>query len=323
MSISANDIKFYKSANNNDTDGNGGAISSTLVVSSTLNNLFPNVTSAERVAGKTRYRKEFMRNESVDDFTLELTELWIGSRSTGGDHFQIKGGSDVDVQSAADDYTNWYGAGVLSTTVGSGESSLEVTFDTTSGVFSGESLFLHVDDGINEARVQVVGTPSWIGNTATINISGELNYNFALTDTIVSTILDIGNIETSSNTWTENTVSGSYDEATYPVALYNVGTIKESWTLTFDDGVSFEVTGAVTGSVGSGSVSSNFVPANDSSYYFAINKDGWGGTWASGETITFNTVHAGQGVWVKEIVPAGISSQSNNTVRLDWAGESA
>ena len=322
MSISASDIKFYKAANNNDLVSNGGVISTTEITDNSLNNLFPNISSADRIAGKTRYRKTFMRNENVEDLTFENTEIWIGSKSTADDYFQLKAGTDSDTQAEADDYTDWAGAGTLDSAVGSGETSIAVDYDTNSGVFSGENVTVHLDDGSNEANVDVVGTPSWVGNTATFTISGELGYNFD-TDTVVSTVVDLGDIETSSDSWTETSSAGTYDESTYPLVLYNVGTVTDSWTLTFSDATNFSVTGTITGSVGSGDINSDFQPSNGSSYYFKIDKDGWGGTWADGDTVTFDTVHAGKGLWAKEVVPAGIASKSNNTIRLDWKGESA
>jgi len=323
MSISASNIKFYKAENNNDAIGNGGNIGITEIVDSTLNNLFPNVSSADRVAGKTRYRKMFMRNENTEDLTLENAEIWIGSKSSADDYFQLKSGTDIDTQAEADDYEDWAGVGTLHAPVGSGETALVVDYDTDSGVFPGEAVTVHVDDGFNEVDVDVVGTPSWVGNRATFNISGELGYNFSADTTVVSTIADLGDIETSFANWVETSGAGTYDESTYPLTLYNVGTVTDSWTLTFSDSTNFSVSGANIGSVGSGDINTDFQPSNGSSYYFKIDKDGWGGSWANGDTITFRTVHAGKGIWAKEVVPAGIASKSNNTIRLDWKGESA
>ena len=285
--------------------------------------MFPNVTNTERTAGVTRYRKFFLRNENSSDLTLGTTRIWISERSSAADYFQITGGTDTDIESAADDYTNWSGTGLLASSVSSGEAQIEVTYDTSSGVYSGESVYLHIDDGSNQQEVKVDGTPSFIGNTATIDISGELNYNFTLTTTIVSTKVNLGDIEASSDSWAETSGSGTYNESSYPLVTYNVGTVKDSWTLTFSNATTFSVSGTSTGSVGSGTTSSNFQPANGASYYFKINKDGWGGTWADGDTVTFNTVHAGQGIWLKEVVPPGTASYSNSTVEIEWEGESA
>ena len=321
MSIATSDIKFYKSVNNNDTAANGGRIGTTQVVDGSLNNLFPNVSSAERVAGKTRYRKMFLRNENTGDLSMYSGEVWIGTRSLADDYFQLKAGTDTDQQSAAEGYTNWAGAGLLGASAGSGESSIEVDFDTTTGVWDGAAV--HIDDGSNELDTTVVGAPSWVGNTATFTISGELGNNYSATETVVSAIVPLDTIEASSDSWAESSSTGTYDETTYPVETYNVGTVTDAWTLTFSDANNYSVVGTNTGSVGSGDISNDCQPANGSSYYFKIDKDGWGGAWALGDTVTFNTVHAGKGFWVKEVVPAGIASYSNNTVQLAWRGESA
>ena len=321
MSISTSDIKFYKAVTNNDTAGNGGRIGTTEIVDNSLNNLFPNVSSSERVAGITRYRKMFMRNENVEDLDLYSGEIWIGTRSTADDYFQLKAGTDTDEQSDAEGYTNWCGTGLLATSAGSGETSIDVDYDTASGVWDGARL--HINDGTNEVDRVVSGSPSWVGNKATITLTEALGYNFSATTTVVGTIVDLGSVAKATGSWVENSSAGTYDEATYPVVTYNVGTVTDSWTLTFSDATNFSVSGANTGSVGSGDINTNFQPANGSSYYFKIDKNGWGGTWANGDTVTFTTTHSGKGIWVKEVVPAGIASYSNNTVTLNWRGESA
>ena len=321
MSIAASDVKFYKATNNNDTAANGGRISSTEIVDNSLNNAFPNVSSAERIAGLTRYRKEFLRNENAGDLALYSGEVWIGTRSLADDYFQLKAGTDMDAQSDAEGYSDWCGVGLLANAYGSGESSIEVDFDAPSGVWEGAPI--HITDGSGELDTTVVGTPSWVGNTATITISGELGANYSATTTIVSTIVDLGTVQKATASWVETSSSGTYDETTYPVTTYNAGTVTDSWTLTFTDATNFSVVGTNTGSVGSGDINTDFQPANGSSYYLKIDKDGWGGSWALGDTVTFTTTHAGKGFWVKEVVPAGISSYSNNTVVLNWRGESA
>lgn len=323
MTISASDIVFYKSENVNDTPGsNGGGLGSTEVVDNVLNNLFPNVTNDERTAGVTRYRKLFLRNENVEDLVLYHCHLWIALLSTGADYFRIKAGTDTDVQSAAAAYTNWAGAGTLAANITAGDGSLEVTFDNPDGVFDGA--VIRVDDGTTIETATVNGNPVWVGNTATITITGTFSNNFTSgSGTVVSTRINLGNINASSSNWAETSAAGTYDESTYPIVVYNKGTVTDSWTLTFTDATNFTVSGASTGSVGSGDINTDFQPTNGSSYYFKLDKDGWGGNWQAGDTVTFTTTHSGKSIWVKEVVPAGIGSLANNVVTLEWEGESA
>jgi len=320
MSISVNDIRFYKATVNSDAAGNGGRISATRITTNVLNNLFPNISSAERTAGVTRYRKAFVRNYNAGDFEFQNVKTWIDVKSTAEDHFQIKAGTDIDVQSGLSG--NWYGVGILNAAVGSGETELVVDYDTNSGVVNGMTLYL--DDGTNTAEVLVNAAVSWGGNQATISISGEVGVVFDTPgDCVVSSVLDLGDVVASSDSWVEASSSGTYDETTYPVTIYNVGTVTDSWTITFSNSNSFSCAGSNTGSIGSGEITSDFSPANGSSYYFSVDSDGWGGTWAAGETVTFNTVHAGKSIWFKEVVPAGAGSYASNVLTLGWTGESA
>ena len=318
MSISASDVKFFKAATNNNTDSNGGVISSTRITTNVLNNLFPNVSNTDRTAGVTRYRKLFMKNDFSGELALRNPKIWIGSKSTSEDYFRLKAGTDTDIQSTADDYTNWAGTGLLASGVGSGESTLLVDFDAANGVYDGSAI--HVDDGSNEEDLDVL-TVSWASLQATVTISGELDNSYVATTTVVSTMLEPDDLEAESGSWTESG-SGTYDESAYPLTMYAKGTVTDTWTLTFTDASNFGVVGTSTGSVGSGDISADFQPPNGESYYFKLDYEGWGGTWAAGEYVTFATTQAAQGVWVKEVVPAA-SASASNTVRLDWAGESA
>jgi len=323
MTIASSDVVFYQSENVNDVAGsNGGGIGSTEVVDYILNNLFQNVTHDERVAGVTRYRKMFVRNENVEDLVLYHCHLWISILSTGGDYFRIKPGTDTDVQSAAEGYSNWAGSGTLAANITAGDGSLQVTYDAANGVYDGATI--RVDDGVHVESMVVSGAPAFVGNTATINVTGTFTNNFSSgSGTIVSTKINLGNIVADSGSWVETSATGTYDEAGYPLTVYNKGTVTDSWTLTFSDATNFSVSGASTGSVGSGDINTDFQPTNGSSYYFLLDKDGWGGNWQAGDTITFTTTHAGYGVWVKEVVPAATGSLAGNLVALEWEAESA
>jgi hypothetical protein len=321
MAITAEQIKFYKSIYVNDSLTNGGRIGSTLMTDGALNNLFRNVQSEERELGTDLYRKFFIKNENPNDISLENPKIWISNVSSGEDYFQIALGSDINNQSVADDITDWYGSGYLDENIASGETSFYAQFKQASGLPSGS--FLMISDGVHQSEVLMLDAPSWNGSRALITISDEVGFDFLQGETIVSAIIPLENLTPILSNWAETSVAGVYDEAVYPLTLYNIGTITESWTLTFSNPTTFEVTGAVIGSIGSGSVNSNFVPINGAGYYFNLSRMGWSGSWAEGDTITFNTVHASQAIWVKESIPSGSASQSNNLMSISLIGESA
>ena len=320
------DLVLMKSTVRSDADANGGRMSYTQVSSGVLNNMFPNVTQSERTAGVTRYRKFFFRNKNASNETAVNSRIWISSRSSGGDYFRLKAGTDTDVQSAADDYTSWLGTGYISTALAADSTSLEATFDAATGVYAGSVIRLSDSSGGEEFLTIATGGVSWNGNVATITCtSGARSTYPASQNSLVCGVVDLGDLVAATSGWTETSAAGTYDESTYPVSVNNKGTVSDTWTLTFTGATTFTVSGANTGSVGSGSTASAFQPINASegsgNYYFEILAAGWGGTWAVGETVTFTTTHACAGVWVKEVVPAGCAAQTSNLMTLKLYGE--
>lgn len=321
------DLVLMKSEVVSDTDANGGKMSFNQVTSGVLGNMFPNVTQAERDSGVTRYRKFFFRNKNASDETAVNSRIWISQRSTGGDYFRMKAGTDTDTQDDADDYSNWAGTGYLNQSLSADSTSMEVVFDTNDGVYNGALLRLTDSSGGEEfLTVKSAAGVSWVGNIATIiTTSGARSTYPAGQNSLVATVVELGDLEASTSGWTETTVSGTYDEANYPVLVNNKGTVSDTWTLTFTSATAFTVSGANTGSLGSGSINSDFQPINteegSGSYYFQIQSAGWGGTWAVGETVTFTTTHAAAGVWIKEVVPASCAAKTSNEVKFKLYAE--
>lgn len=75
MAITAANLKFYQSAVWSDAAANGGAISATEITSAVSQNIFPNITDAERGTGVTKYKKIFLKNENVDAYNN--VKAWI------------------------------------------------------------------------------------------------------------------------------------------------------------------------------------------------------------------------------------------------------
>jgi len=326
--MESTDLVLYKSVTVSDALVNGGRMSYTQVTSNVLNNMFPNVSESERTAGVTRYRKFFYKNKNASGETASNSRVWISRRSDGGDYFRIKAGTNVDTQAEADDYTNWLGAGYLYNAVGTDATRMDVVFDTNNGVYNSSLIRISDNSGKEEfLTVKSSGGVSWNGNIATILTTTCFRSGYpASQDVLISAVIDIGNIVASTDNWVENG-SGTYDEATYPVVVNNVGTVEDSWTLQFTSQTAFTVTGTNTGLVGAGVVGSDFSPVNTNigtgDYYFTILSAGWGGTWTLGDTVTFQTHHSASPVWVKEVVPALTSSQTNNQFNLKLYAEGA
>ncbi len=327
MSIEASDLKLFKSSVVNNGSSNGGGMSYNEVVSGVMNNMFPNVTQAERTAGITRYRKGFSKVYDDGTEVLYNHKIWCTVQTPADDYVQIRPATDTDTQSDAEGYsTGWLGNGRLATTAAADSTEIEVDFEDNSGIANGDAGW--IGDGTNEEFVEVTNV-SWSVNQATITLASGLTYaysTYATTGTVFAGYYEYGDTTSSHDTIAVTSAAGTFDP-TY-LLVYNKGCVEDSWTITFTGSSTFTVAGAATGAISGGSTGSDYEPTNPSvggsgNYYFRITTTAWGGSYLSGDTVTFNTNHAARAFWVKEVVPAGTSSYSNNNPEIRVSGESA
>jgi len=320
------DLILYKSVIVSDAGANGGRMSYTQVTSGILNNLFPNVSQSERTDGATKYRKFFFKNKNAAGETAANSRIWISKRSTGGDYFRLKAGTNTDIQSMADDYTNWLGSGYLYNAIGTDATRMDVVFDTNNGVYNSSLIRISDNSGKEEfLTVKGSGGVSWNGSIATILTTTCFRSGYpASQDVLISAVIDFGDLVASTDNWSES--REIYNESSYPVEVNNVGTIEESWTLTFSSGTAFTVSGANTGLISGGVIGSDYSPVNPNvgtgDYYFTIRAAGWSSP-QIGDTITFQTHHAAASVWISENVPALTASRTNSQMNLKLYAEGA
>jgi len=99
MSLSSSNIKFYQCTTWAEGDTHGGDIDTESEITSGVGeNIFDDVSEAERVAGDTEYRKIYVRNENTD--TWAAVKAWIESFTPAeNDEIEIKMGTNAGVQS--------------------------------------------------------------------------------------------------------------------------------------------------------------------------------------------------------------------------------
>lgn len=161
---------------------------------------------------------------------------------------------------------------------------------------------------------------SYTGNVATVHLDGQVANAYLTANSYGSGCIYSSEVKPTSEDWTEVSVAGTYDEGAYPLVLYNDGAERDSWTVTFTSATAFTCSGALEGSVGAGSISVDFSPTNSNTGqpYFTVDKDGWGGTWVSGDTVTFTTSPSSLPVWWREIVPVLTAQVSDNLSVLGY-----
>jgi len=99
MDLSPSNIKFYQCTTWAEGDSHGGAIDTgSEITDGADQNIFDDVSNAERVAGDTEYRKIFVRNENTDLWSA--VKAWISSFTPAtNDEISIKLGTADGVQS--------------------------------------------------------------------------------------------------------------------------------------------------------------------------------------------------------------------------------
>jgi len=171
-----------------------------------------------------------------------------------------------------------------------------------------------------------IDSVSWSTDQATIGLTTGLTHGYlSATPTTISSCIESATLETSTDNWIESSTGGTYDEAGSPVTNDNLGGIEQTWTLTFTSTTDFSVVGDVVGSIGTGSVSTNFTPVNATfaQPYFSLLSAGWGGSWAVNDTLVFQTHPAAQPFFCELIVDAGTASYSNDDIHFSLIIESA
>ena len=335
MAIQNSEIKVYKAITNNETSANGGRRSNNLITSNVRNNLFPNVSQTERTDGTTKRRKIFYRVENDDDLTLYNAKYYFKNTSGADDYFVFYVGTNVDTQADLGS-PRIYGTGILESNITAGDTTLTVELEVSSvadianlAIFntaiSDNKIF--ISDGTHTEYFSAV-TASKADNiyTLTLNAGDTIAYNYSTSDTYIGSYVDLGDITTSYTTPVVTSTSGTFDDTTYPILLDNIGTIYDTWTLTFTNATTYTIAGTNTGLLSSGgNISSNASPINSifNKKYFTIQSSAFDETFTTGDTIIFTTYPAEFSIWIREIVPANSSSYSNNTLIDALIGESA
>lgn len=333
MPIIASEIQTFAAETNNDTSGNGGRISANQIATGVKNNVWPDVPEAERTAGSTKYRKTFIKISNDADLDLQSSRIFVETATAGDDRVLIFPGTQRDTQNDISS-PDLYGAGDLNTNVSGGAGTIIVDVEAGADLIFRDGGLIRISDRAtidgagNEEFLRLAnpGGVSYLSDVATLTLDSGVTTANAYTvagGTKVASVIEQGTIGLVIDNYAESTASGTFDEIGNPITGDNIGTIEQTWTLTFSSATNFSVIGDTVGAVGSGSISTDFSPNNPSHSkpYFTLPSAAWGGTWASSETLVFQTHPAAAPIWQQRIVPAGAASLSSNDVRVGIDGQ--
>lgn len=145
MALDPDLIKMYECTTWTEGATHGGAIDTgDEITSGVSENIFDNVTDAERISGDTEYRKVFIRNENADDYGIP--KIWIETQTPAtNDAVSILQAGSKSVQgndSAA--LTGTFTFAASDTVLATNDVSLEVR--------PGEKIFNSTDDANTDAK---------------------------------------------------------------------------------------------------------------------------------------------------------------------------
>ncbi|GAB4210102.1 MAG: hypothetical protein Fur0019_17710 [Tibeticola sp.] len=183
-----------------------------------------------------------------------------------------------------------------------------------------------------------------------VQINGEISFTRALTHeyplanpgdpasgSFVSSALVAGDLfarvnlvfdqSTWNGSWSDELIgsaaTATFNNTQYPITVTNRGAITERWLVRFTNTTAFEVIGENVGLVATGNTSTDCAPINPATGvpYFSLPALGWGGGWAVGNVLRFNTIGAQFPVWVVRTVQQGPETVSDDDFTLLVRGD--
>lgn len=331
MSIARTDIIWRYPAEISDASSNGGRMTANIVPKSTTGAIFPNANEAERTAGSTKYRKLFIHNANDDDLALLNPRFCIETPTPGADAVVFFPGTQTDTQASITGSENVYGAGYLFAQASPAVNSIQVTTEGASFNMFRSGMLIRISDKTDplsdgfEQFCTISGTPTYNGNVATIALTTTIvSHTYPANTTKVSSVYQPSTIQTSGSSVVVSSTLGTYNSGTYPIIMDNMGSIEQTWTLTFTSANAFNLVGNSLGAIGTGTTSADIVP-NNTDYtkpYFTMSSAGFGGTFATSDTIVFTTHPSSVSIWCKRVIPTNTGSISGNKFTLYIDGES-
>jgi hypothetical protein len=187
-------------------------------------------------------------------------------------------------------------------------------------------------------RIEDMAVLTDVQITGTLSLSQPLTHAFPIGETLVSNAVIFGDlfahttIPFDQQTWTgvwSDTLIGSqvaaqYNNTSYPILVDNASAIEERWAIIFTSSSSVNVIGENVGQIlTTVSIGADIVPINPntSEPYFSIPKEGWGGGWASGNVLRFNTLGAGAPLWIIQSIGQGEATDTDYTFCLEVRGD--
>lgn len=313
---------------------NGGRLRFAQLVTGVKNNLFPDVSQSERLAGAVKWRKAFIHMASAQDTALLNVRLFLDALTPAGDFVTFCPGTQTDTEDQIGG--RLYGIGTLKADTPGGATQLEIAGEHPAAYAELQPFrigdLLRIADrpstggAGNEEWLTIAGV-AYGTDSISVELATPLQNSYAPENTLLSSVLELPSVSASGSDFQLNSAGGQFDAAGVGHWLiHNKGAIEEQWHLNFTGATTFTVSGTLVGALPQGgSISADFMPLNPATGtpYFTLKASGWSGSFVANETGSFATHPAAIPVWYRRQVPPGTQSLANDFASLALHGESA
>lgn len=167
-----------------------------------------------------------------------------------------------------------------------------------------------------------------------VDLAAPLTHDYDTAGTYFSTALLFGDLYARvSNLFDQQTWLGQWADVVdgdpadaefnavlYPIEVLNNGAVTERWRIEFTSTTAFRCYGENSGLlIATGATGADFGPINPITLepYFVIRHGGWGGGWAVGNQLRFNTYSAAAPIWLaRTILPGAALTADSIDVQL-------
>lgn len=333
MAITQPDLKHFLSEVVGTGATNGGRMAEVEAVTGVKNNVWPNVSADQRASGVTMYRKIFAAVRNVGSESLVSAKGWIHGPTPGADYVYAFVGTKTDTE-ADFNQTTKYAAASLKTGIAIGATSCVVTCEnavTTLGFRASGKVRISNQttpsdiSGDFEDMVLTATPPLISGLDVTLYFATGTVKAYLAVNTVVGSVMTIGTIQATTGTIVVTSAGGTVNAGGFAPVCYNKGTRDETLTVTFSTTTAFSVSGSRSGSLGSGTVSTDFTANNpiNSSTLIYIPAGFFSATgFVALNTVSIPTIGCNFSYWEARVVPAGSASLNGNEVQFAYTGES-
>jgi hypothetical protein len=316
-------------------NSNGGRISFADAGDDVIHDLIDSITAAQREAGATLWYKAFKRIANVDSLSVADSWLYLADVLTSTDMTaRLAAGTFTDTEADISS-PRLYGAGTLDTAVLAGDSAIIVnTIDGAADTIFQVGDWVAITDLADDSdatghiefhQIATAGV-SWAGDQATINIDGTLKYAYATSRSVsgatvktrIASCIKVAGIAGVVSNLVKTSANGTVDNTgANAIVVHGIGGPTQNITYDFTSSTAFTITGDTLGSLGTGNITTTTAPNNAAvGYPYYTNPAGfWGGTWLTGDRVTFRIDPPALPFWIRLKIPAGAGPVSIERVK--------